>query len=75
MLWGIMGNKNNIVIIWGIKITALLMGSREISVIMCVVCYSVLLALHGTAKEKWWQVRTNITGTGVFVIPSSTSVA
>lgn len=51
-------------------------GSRETSYNVCgVVCYSVLLALHGIAKEKWWQVRTNIIGTRVFVIPSSTSVA
>lgn len=49
---------------------------RDFSHNVCgVVCYSVLLALHGAAKEKWWQVRTNITGTGVFAIPSSTSVA
>jgi len=52
------------------------MGSRDFSYNVCgVVCYSVLLVLPGIAKEKWWQVRTNITATRVFVIPSSTSVA
>lgn len=63
--------------LWGIMNAVLVHGQqRDFSYnVHGVVHYSVLLALHGTAKEKWWQVRANITGATVFLIPPSTSVA